>query len=33
MDNDGYMRDRQTGKIYNWQVRCPEYICILIKIK
>lgn len=32
MDNYGYMRFRKTGKIYNWQVKSPKYICILINM-
>ena len=31
MDNYGYMRHRKTNKIYDWQVKCSEYTCILIK--
>ena len=31
IDNNGYMRLRKTGKIYDWQVKGSEYICILIK--
>ena len=32
MDNYGYMRFRKTGRIYDWQVKSPEYVCILIKM-
>ena len=31
IDNYGYMRHRKTGKIYDWQVKNLEYICVLIK--
>lgn len=31
IDNYGYMRRRKTNKIYDWQVKVPEYAYILIK--
>ena len=33
MDNYGHMRRRKTNKIYDWQIKGSEYMCILNKLK